>query len=119
MSDVVKTSTITIRIGLDAEKMPTAIDWQAEDGPSGPTSRSCKAMLLALFDEETMDTFKIDLWTKEMKVSEMDRFFYQNLKSMADTYFRATQNTELANEMQKFAQYFGEETEIIPKPDNN
>jgi len=45
----------------------------------------------------------------------MDRFVYQALKSMGDTYHKATNNTKLANDIQRFAQYFGEETEIIKK----
>ena len=115
MSEVTKQSTITIRVGLNEEKMPIEIDWQAQDGPLGDNFQSCKAMLLSLFDKETKDTFKIDLWTTEMQVIEMDRFFYQTLKALGDTYFRATQNKELANEMQKFAQYFGEQVEVVPK----
>jgi len=47
-------------------------------------------------------------------VMEMDRFVYQMVRSLADTYYRATNNADLANEMQRFAQYFGEKTEIIP-----
>jgi hypothetical protein len=57
---------------------------------------------------------KIDLWTTEMQVIEMDRFFFQTLRAMADTYFKATQNAELATAMQQFVQYFGEKTQIIP-----
>ena len=62
-----------------------------------------------------MDTIKIDLWTKEMQVVEMDRFFFQTLKGLSDTYFKATNNAELASAMRQFVQYFGEQTEIIPK----
>ena len=70
------------------------------------------------FDNDTKDTMKIDLWTTKMQVNEMDRFFFQTLRAMADTYFKATQNREMAVDMQRFAQYFGEKTEIIPKADN-
>jgi gliding motility-associated protein GldC len=72
-------------------------------------------MLLALFDRETLDTLKIDLWTRDMQVMEMDRFFFQTLRSLADTYYRATQNSQLSTDFQRFVQYFGEQTEIIPK----
>jgi len=72
-------------------------------------------MLLSIFDRESMETLKIDLWTKDMQVIEMDRFFFQTLRAMADTYYKATQNAQLANEMQRFVQYFGEKTEILPK----
>jgi hypothetical protein len=40
---------------------------------------------------------------------------YQTLRGLADTYYRATQNRELATDMQQFVQYFGEKTEILPK----
>lgn len=108
------TSRITIDVILDEEKVPFKLQWQAVD-QSGPQGSEAKAMLLALFDAETKDTMKIDLWTKEMQVAEMDRLFYQAIKSMADTYFRATGNNKLASAMQQFATYFGQEAEIIPK----
>jgi gliding motility-associated protein GldC len=112
-----KKSEIKITIELDAQQVPSKITWMSTDNPEGTTEKECKAMLLALFDKETMDTLKIDLWTKEMQVVEMDRFFYQNLRAMADTYFRATQNKELAGQIQQFANYFAEKTELIPKPE--
>jgi len=110
-----KTSNIHIKIGLDENNVPSKLDWEADDNPNQKGPQECKAMLLSLFDKETMDTMKIDLWTKEMQVNEMDRFFFQTLRSLADTYYKATQNRELAVDMQRFAQYFGEKTEIIPK----
>jgi len=110
-----KTSQIKINVTLNDQNHPTNIDWQSDDNPSGKGLQSAKAMMLALFDKEYKDTFKIDLWTDELQVIEMDRFVYQALKSMGDTYFRATNNTKLANDIQRFAQYFGEETEIIKK----
>jgi len=111
---VTKTSDIKIRVGLNEEKIPVEMHWEADDnGSSGPTA--CKAMILALFDEATKDTLRMDLWTKDMQVTEMDRFFFQTLRAMADTYYKATQNAALASAMQQFVQYFGEKTEIIPK----
>ena len=112
---VKKTSAININIGLNENNVPEKIDWKADDNPNQKGPQECKAMLLSLFDKETMDTMKIDLWTTEMQVNEMDRFFYHTLRSMADTYFRATQNRELAVDLQRFVQYFGEKTEIVPK----
>ncbi|HNG90361.1 MAG TPA: gliding motility protein GldC, partial [Saprospiraceae bacterium] len=60
-------------------------------------------------------TLRIDLWTKEMQVTEMDRFMYQILSSLSQTYLRATQNKALAEDMARFAHYFGQQTEIVPK----
>lgn len=110
-----KTSEIKIKIGLNKEKMPVKIDWQAEGGPAGSNPTEAKAFLLSIFDKNSRDTLKMDLWTKDMQVNEMDRFFFQTLRGLADTYFKATQNQELATDMQKFVQYFGEQTEVLPK----
>jgi len=109
--DVIQTSDINIKVGLNEEKLPVRIDWEASDNPDG--AKVAKAMLLAFFDDETKDTLKIDLWTNEMQVMEMDRFFFQTLRGLADTYFRATQNNEMAADMQRFVHYFGEKTGII------
>lgn len=112
---VKRTSTIEIKVGLDDNNVPERIQWKAEDQGKKVTPTQAKAMLLSVFDAENLETLKIDLWTKEMQVIEMDRFFFQTLRAMADTYFKATQNAELATDMQRFVQYFGEKTEVIPK----
>lgn len=116
MSKVKRKSEINITVGLDENNVPTTIHWKAEDAPNAQSPQPCKAMLLSLFDEQQKDTLRIDLWTEDFQVVEMDRFMYHTLKGLVDTYFKATKNTELANDMQKFVQYFGEKTEIVPKP---
>lgn len=113
-NEIAKTSDITLRVGLNAEQVPVKIEWGASDRNNGQLEE-CKAMAVALFDKEHRDTLRIDLWTKEMQVVEMDRFVYQILRSLGQTYLRATQNKDLAEDLGKFAQYFGEQTEIIPK----
>ena len=117
MSEVVDQKLITLQVGLDKDMVPTELYWHAQDSPDTPDPVACKAMLLSLFDKDHRDTFKIDLWTKELQINEMDKFMYQTLRGLADTYHRATNNTELANDMQRFVQYFGEKTEVII-PDN-
>lgn len=113
-NEIVKSSDITIRVGLNAENVPVKIEWAASDRNNG-LPEECKAMAVALFDKEHRDTLRIDLWTKEMQVVEMDRFVYQVLRSLGQTYLRATQNKDLAEDLAKFAHYFGEKTEIVPK----
>ena len=113
-NEVVKSSDITIRVGLNSEQVPVKIEWGASDRNNG-VLEECKALAVALFDKDHRDTLRIDLWTKEMQVLEMDRFMYQILRSLSQTYLKATQNKDLAEEMAKFAHYFGEKTEIVPK----
>ena len=40
---------------------------------------------------------------------------FQTLKALGDTYYKATQNAELASAIQSLADYMGKETGIIPK----
>ena len=114
-TEVKKTSDIKVTVGLNGQNVPVRITWEAEDNPNANGAQEVKAVMLSFFDKETKDTLKIDLWTQDMQVIQMDRFIFQTLRAIADTYYRATQNKELANEMQRFVTYFGEKTEIIPK----
>ena len=114
MGKVKKKSTIKIEIELDEHQVPEKIYWTASDNPD-QKNMAAKGMLLSLFDPQTRETLKIDLWTKEMQVLEMDRFIYQSIRGLADTYFKATSNDKMASAMREFVQFFGEETDIIPK----
>ena len=110
---IIKKSNIEIAIVLNEDKHPETIHWKSTDNPNGNEFTECKAMMLSLFDKEYKDTLKIDLWTSEMQVVEMDRFVFQSLRALADTYFKATNNKQLSNDMQLFVDYFGKQTGII------
>ncbi len=111
--NIVHTNEIIIKVGLDENKVPVDILWSADRNDGSTEHQNCKAILLSLFDGIHQETLKIDLWTKDMMVSEMDRFMFQTLRALSETYFKASQNAALANEMQRFVQYFGEKTEVI------
>ena len=107
-----KESQIKIDVSLDENNVPEVMEWSSSDGDN---KGNCDAVLISVWDKKEANTLKIDLWTTEMQVSEMDRFFYQTLRALGDTYFKATQNREMAVDIQRFTQYFGEKTEVIPK----
>jgi gliding motility-associated protein GldC len=100
-----RTSTISIDVQLSDDKVPETISWKASDSTIENIQKA-KAMMLAFWDSAEKTALRIDLWTKEMMVDEMDDFFYQTLMTMADTYGRATQNAELVESMKKFAHEF-------------
>lgn len=106
-------SEIKVIVELNEEKQPVGIQWSAES-PDGPQVRDSKAMLLSLFDRESMETFKIDLWTKDLQVAEMDRLMFHTLRALTETYYTATKNDKLASQMKSFVDFFGESTKIIP-----
>lgn len=108
-----RTSQIRINVGLNKEQVPVHMEWEADDQPGqGPIP--CKAMLLSLFERSTKETLRIDLWTEDMQIAEMDRLLFHTLRSLAETYQRASNHTDLANQFQAFATYFGEKTGIVP-----
>lgn len=98
-------STITIDVFLDPTKTPEQILWNAS-ASTADNAQAAKAMMLAFWDGKDKTALRIDLWTKEMMVDEMADFFYQTLMTMADTYNRATKQTELVNDMKNFAKDF-------------
>ena len=108
------TSDINFKIHLDENKVPEKIDWSASD--TGDES-SCKAILLALWDEKENNTLRIDLWTKEMAIDDMKRFFHQSIVTMADTFERATNEDEMAKEMREFGNTFAEKMGLLT-PEN-
>ncbi|MBS1733001.1 MAG: gliding motility protein GldC [Bacteroidetes bacterium] len=100
-----QTSTISIDVLLDNNRIPEQINWQASDS-TADMKQKAKAMCLAFWDAADRSALRIDLWTKDMMVDEMGDFFYQMLVSLADTFQRATQQQELSEEMKTFAKEF-------------
>jgi gliding motility-associated protein GldC len=105
-----KQSEIKFLITLDNNNNPEKIDWSATDASKFSTS---KAVMISLWDAQEKNTLRIDLWTKDMQVDEMNQFYHQNLLSMADSLERATKNAEAAKDMRKFAQQFGERVKLL------
>ncbi|HEX5625408.1 MAG TPA: gliding motility protein GldC [Saprospiraceae bacterium] len=107
-----KTTDIILKVALDDEQVPERIFWKAE-GQQEEWIQA-KAFLLSIFEEDSKDTLKLDLWTKEFQMNEMDRLMFHTLQSLCETYRKATNNQELAQAFRGFVNHFGEKTEIIP-----
>jgi gliding motility-associated protein GldC len=107
-----KKSEINFTVTLDENNLPETIEWNATEGNEQSKSKS---LMIAMWDANENNTLRIDLWTKDMMVDEMKQFYHQCLLSMADTFERATSETEAAKEMRSFAQHFGEKMELIKK----
>ena len=57
------------------QNVPEKIQWEASDtGIEG--NKLCKSIMLCVWDAADSTTMRIDLWTKEMMIDEMKRFFY-------------------------------------------
>jgi gliding motility-associated protein GldC len=105
-----KKAQITFTVTLDENNLPETIDWKASDSGEGG---SCKAIMLAMWDEKERSTLRIDLWTKQMLVDEMKQFFHQNMMTMADTFQRATGEEKIVGDMRDFCEHFAEKMNIL------
>ena len=104
------TSEIKFLIDLDENRVPEKLQWTAEDG--GVNQQEAKAIMLSIWDSKVQETLRIDLWTKDMPVDEMKKFFHQTLVAMSDTFQRATDDQQMTDTMKDFCDYFAEKLEL-------
>ena len=109
-----KTSEINFKVTLDENQLPVAIHWEATDSGE-PGVKSCKSVMLSMWDAKENGTLRIDLWTKDMLVDEMKLFFHQTLVSMASTLERATGEDKMAGDMKDFCNHFAEKLNLVEK----
>ena len=99
-------SDIHLSVSMDDDGIQD-IRWQADDAPE-PHEQQAKAMILALWDGVARNAMRIDLWTVDMTVDDMNDFVFQTLLSLADSYHNATGNQTVTAELKMFARDFAE-----------
>ena len=104
-------STIKIDVLLDPDKVPEQISWTASDS-TADMAQKAKAMCVAFWDGADKTALRIDLWTKDMPVDEMKRFFYETLQTMGDSFLRATGETNIVEDLRDYCAHFAEKMEI-------
>lgn len=105
-----KTSEINFKVTVDDNYLPVNIQWEAKD--AGEKSES-KSVMIALWDAQENNTMRIDLWTKEMSVDEMKKFYIQNIMTLTDTYSRATSDDKTANEVKTLFAEIGKKLGVL------
>lgn len=110
------TSEVLFKVHLDENKIPEKIVWSAQDG--GISKAETKAFLMSVWDSETNETLKMDLWTKDMPLHDMKMLFYQTFLSLSDTFYKATQDEKMTATIKDFAGFFAEKMELIESNDS-
>ncbi|RQP14545.1 MAG: gliding motility protein GldC [Chryseobacterium sp.] len=105
-----RNTQITLNVELDENHVPEKMTWNAQDG--GVENQETKAVMMSVWDDKTMEALRIDLWTKEMPVEHMKRFYHQILVSLGHTYQRATGEEDVAQEIHDFAETFAHLSKI-------
>lgn len=92
-------TTINFSVELDNNNVPEKIQWNASDKPDlAPTET--KSISISLWDQLQKNTLRIDLWTKDMPVEEMKRFYIDCLGGLAQSILSSTGDEFMANETQ-------------------
>ena len=105
-----KTTEISFKVTVDENHLPVKIDWHAPDSGEKSTAES---IMIALWDSKENNTLRIDLWTKEMSVDEMKKFYFQNILTLTDSYIRATGDEANANQVKKFMHDLGKSAGVL------
>lgn len=109
-----ETADIHIRVQRDAKNDIDSIRWSATDAPD-PGPQDARAMVLALWDAGERNSLRIDLWTKDMTVEDMNDFLFQTLLTLADTYQNATNNADIMADIKHFAREFAEKAAKVER----
>jgi len=105
-----KKTDIVITVCLDNNRVPEKMSWSAKDG--GVSNQETKAFLFSSWDDVNQEAMKIDLWTKDMPVDQMNVFFHQTLVSLSQSYMKATNNEKMTDAFNQFCDYFAEKLEL-------
>jgi gliding motility-associated protein GldC len=109
-----KKAEIKLTIDLDDNNVPQSITWESTDAEN-KEALPVKSMMLALWDHNYKNTLRIDLWTKDMAVDDMKRFFYETLQTMGDSFLRATGETNIVEDLRDYCAHFADKMEITQK----
>lgn len=93
-----KHSEINFKIQLDEQNIPEQISWSATDNPNEGIEET-KAIMVATWDPYHKGTLTLPLWTKDMEVLDMKRFFIEIMGTISDAALQATGDEEFAQEV--------------------
>lgn len=106
-----KRAEIKLIVNLDDNNVPESITWESTDSEN-KDAVPVKSFMLALWDHNYKNTMRIDLWTKDMPVDEMKKFFFETLQTMGDSFLRATGEKNIVEDLRDYCAHFAEKMEI-------
>ena len=107
-------SNLNIVFDLDENQIPEKISWESLTD-SKKSKHDAKAAFLSFWDRDDENAMSLNLWTKDISIEEMSKFYFQPFITMADNFEKATNEDQIALAMRDFADFFGEKMGIIPK----
>jgi gliding motility-associated protein GldC len=109
-----KRAEIKLIVDLDDNNIPQNITWESTDSQN-KEAVPVKSFMLALWDHNYKNTMRIDLWTNDMPVDEMKRFFFETLQTMGDSFLRATGEKNIVEDLRDYCAHFADKMELERK----
>ena len=94
-----KQSEINFQIQLDDQSIPEQISWSATDNPNEGIEET-KSIFVAVWDHYHKGLLALPLWTKDMEVFDMKRFYIEVIGSVADTLANATGDQKMVGHIE-------------------
>ncbi len=98
-----KKSTIQFSIDLDDNNVPEKIMWDATDKPEQGFTEA-KSISISLWDHEQKNTMRIDLWSKDMPVEEMKKFYIDCIGGLSQSVLSSTGDEHMAAEINELCE---------------
>ncbi len=105
-------SEIKILVELDENRVPAQIHWDADEGDG---LQSTQSISLSIWDDENKNTLRIDLWTKEMPIDEMKKFYIDCVGGLSQSLLNATGDEYMSQELSAVCDRL---VEYLQKPGN-
>ena len=110
-------SKIIFDVTLDKDHVPEKITWQATDNPEGNEPSETKAVSIALWDQAQKHSLRIDLWSKDMPVDEMKKFYIECLAGLGDSVKRSTGDDAMAQKIHTLCETLVEDVKKSDAPE--
>lgn len=93
---------IEFKISFDKDNIPEEIVWQANEDMN--ENVTLKSLFIAGWEEQSKSTATFNIWTKEMRVDEMQHLFVQSLLTLSSGFEKATGETGIVDKMKVFCE---------------
>ena len=92
-------SEIKLTVTLDEQEVPEMLEWSASE-KGGAAAEQTNAFALFVWNDATGDIMPVNLWTGHMDKIELKKFYINIIGSLAERLAFATEDYDMANDME-------------------
>lgn len=93
---------IHFKVSFDENNIPEKIVWEANEDMKNAIE--LKSLFISGWEEEKKTSASFNIWTKDMRVDEMQQLFIQSLLSLSKGFEQATGDKNSVQKMKQFCE---------------